>query len=835
MHKFVFSFCLIFLSIISLQAQSTQPHIIFITFDDLNDYVEGFDGSLQIETPTLKELEESGALFYNAYCASPQCGPSRASMLSGKDLLYTQVYNNKQHKCKDFRDNFTEENNNEEVFTLPEYLKDSAGYFTYSLNKILHCYQNAIDYDSITPDMCEKDLSWNKVFVYEDTAYIDAVGNLILEGPNTFPWALLEDSLESKMADYAIIDSAIAFLQQYNADPSVACNKPLFLGLGFMKPHLPYFIPKSYYSDMYEDLYSIPFDYPFNNPSNTYPANGLIMPPQPDPPYSDFDALPFEGVAASLADASLENTFNEFVADLDPPPVIDESLTDSMRTYVLQQSIRANAIMGYMAAIKFADAQLGRFMEVLKTYPDIYNNCVIIALGDHGFSLGEKRHWRKGAMWETDVRAPLIYVDMRNPHKTVTERQVSFTDIFPTLCDIAGVNYPVFSDGSPYLDGISFLPLLSNPDTIYEHPILTSYIEKEFTDQGGCFPQYSVRSDRFHYITYQTNNEYGVSDCDFSKSIREEELYELGTQRQTDPYEWNNLILNPDYKPVVSYLQQWMPDSALYKKKTYKAFIQNNDIPCYLGASDVLHMSFDLYDVNGTYLASKPASLTYKWFTNKTDDTVYAESFDLSMADVPGFDTLGRIMVYLEVIDGSDVIVALDMRYYFLNDEPAPIAAFNTVMTDYTATIEDYILVGTYTDSWWDFGDGTILHQYLPLPYTYESPGVYTIKNYVQYGNDCVEVFQTDVTIADIPKLEVGNLKVYPNPTQNNITIQLNANDNTGTVYISDMLGNIVATQEVLSAGNNNFVTINVSHLAKGAYALRFAGKNMYSAIFVVN
>ncbi len=51
--------------------------------------------------------------------------------------------------------------------------------------------------------------------------------------------------------------------------------------------------------------------------------------------------------------------------------------------------------MAYLAAINFADEQIGRVISALESYPDIYNNTIIVYTSDHGFSLGEKKHWGK--------------------------------------------------------------------------------------------------------------------------------------------------------------------------------------------------------------------------------------------------------------------------------------------------------------------------------------------------------------------------------------------------------------------------------------------------------
>lgn len=90
--------------------------------------------------------------------------PISHKFLSGKDIAYTQVGDNTKVACGAFSSNFSEETNNAEYFTLPGYFKDSAGYYTYNVGKIFHCWENYVEYDSTSADPCNRPLSWDKYF-----------------------------------------------------------------------------------------------------------------------------------------------------------------------------------------------------------------------------------------------------------------------------------------------------------------------------------------------------------------------------------------------------------------------------------------------------------------------------------------------------------------------------------------------------------------------------------------------------------------------------------------------------------------------------------------------
>jgi len=570
--KKIFLFILIITNGV-LKAQ-TQPNFIFVTFDDMNDWVQGFNGQAQSVTPNLQYLIKRGTTFTNAYCNAPQCGPSRTSMFTGKDNTYLNILHNTDLSCADFRANFSAAEGNETIFTLPEILKDSAGYFTYSISKVFHCHDNNFDYDSLNPDICNRDLSWNKLLFFD---YINGEQNVILDygeanqmGIYSWPYSVIPDSLEPLMQDYLAADSAIAFIQDYADNPGKFCDKPFFLGLGFRRPHSPYYIPEKYFSSNYDDnYYSAGYNLPYNYPVGAAPANGFIMPPQPINPYSDYDSLPINGVARALiAENKVHLAAGSWAADqvdIYGIPVTMPGLTDADREFALAEAKRANMAMSYQAAIRFADAQLGRLINELKLHPEIFNNTIIVVVGDHGYSLGEKTHWKKGCLWETDIRVPLIISDLRTPVKKSSKRFVNFLDIFPTVCDYAGIEPPTFPDGSAYLDGYSLIPLMENPNALWSKPVLTSFKNtKDPGRQGSCFPQYSVRDEEWHYIRYQTNGAGFPVSCDEATSEIQEELYRIGKKKNIDPYEWNNLADDPAYDYIKTNLSTYLPGGVNY-------------------------------------------------------------------------------------------------------------------------------------------------------------------------------------------------------------------------------------------------------------------------------
>jgi len=820
--KYLFVLCLFISHLLVGQAPVEKPNILFIVVDDLNDYIEALEGNAQVKTPNINRIAELGTVFTNAFCSSPLCCPSRTTFLTGKAAEYTKIYSSAGYKCGDFSKIFTPANNNDEYFTIPGYLKDSAGYFTYSLNKIFHCYENYQEYDDSTPNPCNKSLSWNKIFVYNDTSVLSPGVTIDEEGLNGSEWAAINDTLETYMMDYIAVDSTIKFIHNVAQNDDIICNKPFFIALGIKKPHKPLYIPEKYFSDDYiKDYYALPFDIAYNNPKNAFPANGVLMAPQPEVPFSDYYALPTDGLAQQMV-AGADNDFEVWANTLDPLPVIDITLTDEQRIDILAWSKRANLTIAYMAAINYIDTQIGKLLDSLENYPEIYHNTVIVFIGDNGFSLSEKKHWGKRALWETDERVPLIIADLREPVAQVCNRTTNLLDLFPTFCDIAEVAHPEFSDGSDYLDGQSLIPLLNNTTMSWVCPVLSS-IKKEYGTEGFCFPQYSVRDERFHYLRYQSNGGTGIV-CNEAASFFEEEFYEIGANRETDPYEWNNLINDEDYAPVINYLKEFLPTGSLYLQKAFEVRLSTKPLPCLLNNHVAFKINTTLYNENGNYILG--AALTnyqFKWTNNLTADIFYGKSYTFNTASIPAatFAANDKILFYVEVTDiTSGQLVAFNTKTMYINNTSSPVIDFSlsSGLGLLSVDINDYSLTGTYANSYWTFGDGSTSQEYLPDTHYYAASGTYSIRNYVQYGNGCTKSKAHNIVVSREAPPE-ASFTIYPNPASNLIYINFNAKIETGSLQVFNILGQTVLSQNIVPETKQ--LTLNVTALPGGNYIVK--------------
>ena len=166
------------------------------------------------------------------------------------------------------------------------------------------------------------------------------------------------------------------------------------MALGFYKPHLERYIPEKYSPGFYEEnILQDPFPINFNLPNNAFPYNGIVMPPQPEIKFDDYNALPYHGIAQSIADVgNMYNDIDNFVNNINTLPEIDPLLSDNDRRFLVGELTQANYQINYISAVQFIDAQIGRVMDALNAYPDLKQNTVIIILSDNGYSLGEKKN-----------------------------------------------------------------------------------------------------------------------------------------------------------------------------------------------------------------------------------------------------------------------------------------------------------------------------------------------------------------------------------------------------------------------------------------------------------
>jgi arylsulfatase A-like enzyme len=235
-----------------------------------------------------------------------------------------------------------------------------------------------------------------------------------------------------------------------------------------------------------------------------------------DVPKKYYDMYPLESI-------QLPKTLD---TDLDDIPRAGVAMAKPQGDHadILKSGRWKEAVQGYLAAITFCDAMIGRLIDGFDKSPN-RDNTIIMLWSDHGWHLGEKQHWRKFALWEEATRAPFMVIapGLTKPN-SVCDRTIDYMSIYPTLCDLTGIPTP------KYCEGPSIKKLLRDPKAAWDQPAITTH----------GYQNHAVRTEKFRYIRYADGSE---------------ELYD----EVADPLEWKNLAADSNYAAVKKDLGQWMP------------------------------------------------------------------------------------------------------------------------------------------------------------------------------------------------------------------------------------------------------------------------------------
>jgi arylsulfatase A-like enzyme len=412
-----------------------RKNILFIAVDDLRPEL-GCYGHPMVKSPNIDALARSGVLFERTYCQQAVCGPTRASLLTGKRPDTTKVYDLKTHVRKA----------NPDIVTLQQHFKNN-GYFSEGLGKLFHGSQEDEPSYS-TPHRTAK----ASVYALEANATLQKSGGKIttknadeadaesrMRGPATecadVPDNIYEDG---KCCEMAI--ESLQRLAPKAKSKNAADRQPFFLGVGFRKPHLPFIAPKKYW-DLY-DRTKIP--------------------------------LPYADKPKNAPDLAFTN-WNELRSYSDIPEVgpCDEAKTREL-------------IHGYYACVSYTDAQVGKLMAELDRL-GLRKDTIVILWGDHGWKLGEYSQWSKHTNFELDTHVPMIISDPDVPQGRRVKALTEFVDIYPSLAELCGL--PVADD----LEGTSFVPLLTGPEKAWKKAAFSQY------PRGKKVMGYSMRTDQYRY------------------------------------------------------------------------------------------------------------------------------------------------------------------------------------------------------------------------------------------------------------------------------------------------------------------------------------------------
>ena len=457
-----------------LWAEAKKPNVLFIAVDDLRPEL-GCYGQKQVQSPNIDRLAKRGLLFERTYCQQAICMASRASLMSGYRPDKGQMYLNGPL----FR-------HVPDALTLNQHFINN-GYEAVALGKIYH---HKSDYEKgWSRTVFQPEGQW-KGRGYLGDASIRIVQAYDLKNPKAKrkgmgPAFEGPDVPDIAYPDGLIADHAIKELNRLK-------DKPFFLAVGFMKPHLPFNAPKKYW-DLYSEKKIKLADNPFapqGVPKRARTNWGELR---------GYHGMPRKG-----------------------------SMPDDLARKLIH---------GYYACISHVDAMIGNVLNELDRL-ELTGNTVVVLWGDHGWKLGDHGMWCKHTNFDRDAHVPMIISapGMKARGQT-TDALTELVDIYPTLCELCGLDQP------KHLEGSSMAPLLNNPNRPWKKAAFSQFARGELRDVMG----YSMRTDRYRYTEWRDLK---------SGAVEARELYD----HQKDPQENINVFENPENKKVVAALAKMLSE-----------------------------------------------------------------------------------------------------------------------------------------------------------------------------------------------------------------------------------------------------------------------------------
>jgi iduronate 2-sulfatase len=370
---------LVTLASISLSAFGIeQPNVLFIISDDLTATALSCYGNKVCQTPNIDRLASQGTRFTKAYCQGTYCGPSRASFMSGyyPHAIKMLGYGSPRTAIG-------------ERATWAQHFKNN-GYYTARVSKIFHMgVPGGIEKGT---DGADDPASWTERFNSAGPEWKALGDGETLEnnadgrkpgpvGGNTFV-VVEADGNDLVHSDGKTAAKAVELIKQHK-------DKPFFLGVGFVRPHVPFVAPRKDYTGF-------------------LPYSKMQLPPKLKDDWADI-----------------------------PKAGINYKTSKNMKMDVRRQK---KAFGGYYASVVFMDRMVGQVLDGLKE-AGLDEKTIVIFTSDHGYHLGEHDFWAKVSLHDESAAVPLI-IRMPGKKPAVCHSLVELLDLYPTLSNLCGLKVP---------------------------------------------------------------------------------------------------------------------------------------------------------------------------------------------------------------------------------------------------------------------------------------------------------------------------------------------------------------------------------------------------------
>ncbi len=378
-------------------------NVLLICIDDLRPEL-GCYGVDYISSPNIDALAGRGRTFSRHYVQAPTCGASRYALLTGR-------YGPADNGALFGRAKGLDKAGVTKIPTLPSWLR-SNGFETVSVGKVSHHPGGRGGADWNEESKPEMPFSWDRHLMpsgpwqHPRGAMHGLANGEIRSNAKKMDVFQSFDGPDTSYPDGLITDTALGEM-----DRLAKGDKPFFLAVGIIRPHLPFGAPAKY-MERYADAKLPPIPHPEKpDGKTTWHGSGEFM------------------------------KYNRFGKD----PRKDAEFATEVRK-------------NYAACVSYADAQVGKIIERLESL-GLSEDTAVILWGDHGWHLGEHSVWGKHTLFEESLRSPLIVSAPGMEGKgTTADAVVETIDVFPTVCDLVGVGKPESLQGSTLPKGSEATP-----------------------------------------------------------------------------------------------------------------------------------------------------------------------------------------------------------------------------------------------------------------------------------------------------------------------------------------------------------------------------------------